>query len=180
MPHINITEVDLTSPGLVDETSNVVYVPGLAKMLPSNFEKYKPRLYTSLRAFQADFGDKVPTIGLGTNASGHPSFQDEYKAFDTGYIYATELLRLGCPVLYDCMNNLPVDESSRKYFYNGKIKDTKPDDNTHYNILTADDLMYMRDEFVKEVLKDDYINALKDKGLYSIKFVSNGGYPELN
>ena len=147
MPKIAINELDLTSPGLVNESSNLVYVPGLAKRLPSDFNIDKPRLYTSLKAFQYDFGDKVPTIGLGSDVANHPGFSDG-KAYDSGYIYATELLRLGVPVLYACVNNASTTYEDRE----GNIIESKPtDDKTEYWIKPLDDERYMRTGFITKV-----------------------------
>ena len=91
MPKITIKEIDLTTGGPLDATSNVVYVPGLAEKTPiEGYEFGKPRLYTNLRDFQDDFGKKVPIVKQMT-ADGLPAF-DLGKAYDPGFIYATELL----------------------------------------------------------------------------------------
>lgn len=178
MPKITINEIDLTNPGLVNESSNLVYVPGLAKRLPKDFNINKTRIYTSLKTFQYDFGDKVPTIGLGSDVANHPGF-DDGKAYDSGYIYATELLRLGVPVLYSCVNNASGTYEDRE----GNTLASKPtDDRTEYWIKPLDDAMYMRADFTAAVNTQlgDTSGILSDKGLYNIKFISNGGYEELN
>lgn len=96
MPNITIKESDLTNPGSLNVTSNIVYVPGLATKVPKNFNSLEPRLYSDLAMFQADFGNKVPIVNIDNTANAS-------KTFDTGYIYAAELLRLGMPVLFDCL-----------------------------------------------------------------------------
>ena len=175
MPKIIIKEIDLTSPGTLDVLSNLVYVPGIAKeRLPANFEDNTPRLYTDLQTFQADFGSKIPRIGLGSrNASDYPGFVDGF-GYDTGFNYATELLRAGIPVLYDCLAKKAAE-----------IKDDKDDSNkvTGYN---ADDDSYYLDEIEKRLvdgLKDSgsitttsKYDLLTDKGLYNIKYICSGGY----
>ena len=96
MPKITITEKDLTSPGMLNATSNTVYVPGTACQFPVALDQeHLPRLYSSLTDFQNDFGKTVPIIKAGNAA-------DAGYRYDSGYIYATELLSLGVPVLYDC------------------------------------------------------------------------------
>lgn len=186
MPTINITEVDLTNPGSLNVTSNVVYVPGLAKILPPDFDvNNKPRLYQDLSSFQADFGNKVPRIGLGTHVNDVPGFGNGF-AYDTGYIYATELLRLGMPVLYDCL--CAINQSGYAYkvpgsdsdtIEKGKLKDQVPDNAIIQYIEPRDEAT----DFdyagivgrIETALAQPY---LKDKGLYNIKFISNGGYAQ--
>lgn len=155
MPKTTIKEIDLTSGGSLNATSNIVYVPGLAEKTPKEgYEFGKPRLYTTLRDFQDDFGTKVPIIKQMT-ADGLPAF-DLGKAYDPGFIYATELLRLGMPVLFDCL----IGSTDA----NAKI--TAGDMNTTFTKIKA---------ALKIRLKDE---ALRDKGLYNIKFISTGGYAD--
>lgn len=153
MPKITIKEIDLTSGGSLNATSNIVYVPGLAEKLPTEgYEFGKPRLYTNLSDFQKDFGTKVPII-KNTTSDGLPAFESG-KAYDPGFIYATELLRLGMPVLFDCL----IGSTE----VNAKI--TVGDINTKLTTIKAALLNRLEDQ------------ALRDKGLYNIKFISTGGY----
>ena len=160
MPKITITEVDLTSPGLINESSNVVYVPGCSTKTPDWAEEANVasahRLYTDLSSFTSDFGDKVPLIKVSSSDTAkYPNFDDDNDStngaysFDSGYIYASELLRLGIPVLYHWVGiSVPGSEKSMS---------------GEQGIETI----------ITKGLGED---ALKDPGLYSIKFVSNGGY----
>ena len=155
MPKITIKEIDLTSGGSLNATSNIVYVPGLAEKTPTEgYEFGKPRLYTNLLDFQKDFGTKVPIIKQMT-ADGLPAF-DLGKAYDPGFIYATELLRLGMPVLFDCL----IGSTD----VNAKI--TAGDMTTTFTKIKAALKIRLGDE------------ALRDKGLYNIKFISTGGYAD--
>ena len=152
MPKITINEIDLTTGGSLNATSNIVYVPGLAEKLPEDYEFGKPRLYETLSDFQTDFGTKVPIIKEKTSSG--LSFFDGDKAYDPGFIYATELLRLGMPVLFDCLLNSP--------------------DTTKKIVLGDSTVLSSK---VIEVLDTRLKDAsLRDKGLYNIKFISTGGY----
>ena len=52
MPKITINEIDLTTGGSLNATSNIVYVPGLAEKTPTEgYEFGKPRLYMNLADF---------------------------------------------------------------------------------------------------------------------------------
>lgn len=159
MPNITIKESDLTNPGSLNVTSNVVYVPGLATKVPKNFNTLEPRLYSDLAIFQADFGDKVPIVKKDATDS-------DPKTFDTGYIYAVELLRLGMPVLFDCLVNKSVVVG---------VTDTGRID---ISGVTGKKLTLSQ---IAGAATNALSNeALKDKGLYNIKFVTNGGYVDAN
>ena len=86
-------------------------------------------------------------------ADGLPAF-DLGKAYDPGFIYATELLRLGMPILFDCL--LGSTEANAKIIAG--------DMNTTFTKIKAALTIRLQDQ------------ALRDKGLYNIKFISNGGY----
>ena len=52
MPKITINEIDLTTGGSLNATSNIVYVPGLASEIKAeDYEFGKPRLYANLADF---------------------------------------------------------------------------------------------------------------------------------
>ena len=190
MPKITINEIDLTTGGSLNATSNIVYVPGLAQKLPSDFDiNDKPRLYQDLSSFQADFGDKVPRISLGNSASAltAPGFGDGL-AYDTGYIYATELLRLGMPVLYDCLCSINLSGYAYKLpgsdsIITGKTKQSIPSTAIIQYITPLDtgnafsyNSKNSTDGIVDRIAAAVNKSYLKDKGLYNIKFISNGGY----
>lgn len=155
MPKITITEKDLTSPGMLNATSNTVYVPGYSTKVPAILVRSStkiPLLYDSLSAFQADFGDSPATLKTTENA----------LVYDTGYIYAAELLRLGVPVLYDCYVNIEQSGTSTgtETHYTQKS----------YDVKVTDVAGYILNRFVNS--KD----LLCDKGAYNFKFICSGGY----
>lgn len=96
MPKINIREVDTSSTGVLETTTNVAYVPGYALTGPVE----TPTLCETLADFQRIFGS-VPykyslphtstTIMSGTQAG----------QYETSYIFASDLLRLGLPILFE-------------------------------------------------------------------------------
>ena len=159
MPNITIKESDLTNPGSLNVTSNVVYVPGLATKVPKNFNTLEPRLYSDLAIFQADFGDKVPIVKKDATTKAT-------ETFDTGYIYAVELLRLGMPVLFDCLVNKSVVVG---------VTDTG-----RIDISGVTGKMLTLSQIAGAATNALSNEALKDKGLYNIKFVTNGGYVNSN
>lgn len=167
MPNINIKEVDLTSPGSLNLSANVVYVPGAAKdYVPTKYKAGVPILYEKLSTFIEDWGRYPAKFSV----NGSNDIQ-----YDTGYIYAAELLRLGTPVLYDC--GIAVNT------------DTKYNLDSDGNLVQAEDGKYYQPNYdynytntfnaLKEYLAEHYL-AYCDKGLFDIKFVSNGGYTDLN
>ena len=187
MPRVNITEVDLTSPGQLNILSNVVYVPGFARRLPASF-KGKPMLFTSLSAFQQAFAEPN-----GDTKLLPPQIYDSNTvAYDSGYIYAHELLSLGIPVLYDAMYSYtepetPNNDASLELLCgNGdlvavyvKVSNDyvlsyyKPNDaRLAYGVENAQNTQKAA-AFICDRLNTD---ELKQKGLYNIKFISNGGY----
>lgn len=164
--------MDLTSPGTLDVLSNLVYVPGIAKdMLPADFKDNTPRLYTDLQTFQADFGSKIPRIGLGSkNASDYPGFGDGF-GYDTGFIYATELLRAGIPVLYDCLAKKAAeikDDNGIVIGYNA--------DADSYNLEEIERRLSAGLQKSSVIITTSKYDLLTDKGLYNIKYICSGGY----
>lgn len=119
MPSITIRERDLTSPGNLDDTTNAVYIPGYSNMGPTN----TPIACETLEDFQLIFGSEPYkirstqawpvsgdiTTGVGEGSKGFSSNAVkstmgnfyERGEFEKSYIMATELLKLGIPVLYE-------------------------------------------------------------------------------
>lgn len=160
MPKIAINEVDVTSPGQSGELDNVVYVPGFCTQLPSDYVEGKPRLYTDVKAFQADFGSTIPRLPLDGSASDYSSFAMG-MCYDTGYIYAVELLKLGVPVVYHCLANRVPGHPLVP-------------DNPKYETVIKDIVFDLTPQ--TDVSKIGTYELLVDKGLFPIKFLSNGGY----
>lgn len=187
MPRVNITEVDLTSPGQLNILSNVVYVPGFARRLPASF-KGKPMLFTSLSAFQQAFAEPN-----GDTKLLPPQIYDSNTvAYDSGYIYAHELLSLGIPVLYDAMYefttpSLPTNDSNLEILCgNGdligvyiKVSNDyvlsyyKPNDaRLVYGVENSQTTVKARTFITTRFNTDE----LTQKGNYNIKFICSGGY----
>lgn len=107
MPKIKITEVDLTTAGTSELLSNVVYVPGYAIRGPIN----KPTLCTTLSEFTELFGN-VPYTFKSTQ---YLDLDKQVKYCDAesdekSYIYASELLSKGLPVVFErCFNTTNLE-----------------------------------------------------------------------
>lgn len=134
MPKIVITEQDLTSPGVLAESTDVVYIPGFVDTditknpdLYSNgeyvgLEVNKPTLMTSLTQFQSLCGTQPATFAK--NQMYRDLFEvagDEIKGFDSAaipyhgvmfnagqadpsYVMAKEILSAGLNVIYERVN----------------------------------------------------------------------------
>ena len=100
MPSITIREVDTSTAGVLSPTTNVAYVPGYAIMGPVN----EPVLCDTLADFQKVFGPVPYRYVQGAQGSGQYSslIPDVSKGeYETSYVYASDLLRLGLPVLFE-------------------------------------------------------------------------------
>ena len=189
MPNINITELDLTSPGILNVTTNTAYVPGYSQYVPEGYDG-RPRLYESLSAFQADFGSVVPVLGMDftTGAVKEYCAKDATSCmYDKGYLYATELLRLGLPVLYHCMiptGKNPVKSSKQKLVRSkeGKLQlenvsETSCPQVYNQDLRTATETSTW--DLIQAMLENTdeaFGPGLQDKSFYNIKFITTGGY----
>ena len=104
MPKITIREEDLTSGGVVNVTSNAVYIPGYSIMGPVN----TPTLCNTLEEFESIFG-KTPYV-FEADQAWPADFSDNAKPskkyaisgdMERSYIMASELLRNGLPVYFE-------------------------------------------------------------------------------
>lgn len=151
MPSIIIREIDNTNGGGSATDVNVVYVPGFTTSTDWDKDE-KGGLITSQFP-----GKRIPTlcktISSFENCFGKkPAIVeiDGEESIDKSYIYAKELLKLGLPVLYESIND---------------IKDTD---------TPTEGMMY-------EVMQDDlYGIYMEDKGEYTFKYLTSGGYPVLD
>lgn len=142
MPRINIYEVDETSGGSQNISTDVVYIPGFVAD-PTKAQN-APVLCRTLTEFETLFGN-VPfrfsadvTEDFGDNEDVVVAKKDDC---DKSYLMARELLNRGFMVMYDTIQD---GAASLAYFY--------------ANIANR-------------------IDELKDKGEYTIKFITTGGYP---
>ena len=155
MPKIEIRELDLTTPGSVIESTDVVFIPGFVDITQENLQSNgsyigiaanDPTLFTSLSDFESLCGKCAPIF---TQNQPYPTeFEDvaipegnnnifiASGAPDPSYVMAKELIAAGLPVLYQRVNEtsdivtikyeqLPTTEAA---FYVGKTPaDTDPD-----------------------------------------------------
>lgn len=96
MPKINIREVDTSSTGVLETTTNVAYVPGYALTGPVE----TPTLCETLADFQRIFGN-VPYKYSEAASSTSVAPAVQAGQYETSYIFASDLLRLGLPILFE-------------------------------------------------------------------------------
>ena len=130
MPKIEILEKDLTTPGVVSDSTDVVYVPGFVDTTQSSLynssgefiglRKNEPRLFTSVAEFISLCGKKPATfpedqkypVGTTESLFAEDSYDVSDVMFvkgqpDTGYIMAKELLASGISVVFERINSDP-------------------------------------------------------------------------
>lgn len=102
---------------------------------------------------------------------------DAEKRFDPGYIYATELLSLGLPVVYDCYT-LGCDCYSTSGTTSSSVSLGMNLAGTAYlqpgvaNVTYDEILTWITNRFTNST------DILEDKGNYNFKFICSGGYVE--
>lgn len=104
MPQINIFEKDISVIGVENLTTNIAYVPGYSIMGPIN----EPTLCQTLDEFKDIFGDlpyKFRTAQeFPSQFSNDSKVSGKYAlagSYDKSYIYASELLLNGLPILFE-------------------------------------------------------------------------------
>ena len=156
MPKIEILEQDLTTPGVVSENTDIVYVPGLVdtsqKSLWNAEGEYiglnvnEPHLFNSAEEFVTLCGkapatfksaQKYSDLVVGEKATDVPAFGKTswdvssimFNAGDPdpGYILAKELLASGLSVVYERLNPDAVKEHYEAY-----TDDTAPSSTNMY------------------------------------------------
>ena len=132
----NIREIDTTSPGTLENVTNVVYVPGFINPSYINadgtstcVDAFVPTLCTSITEFETNFGsipasfmeDQLYSSLTGFAANAIPTNDDimfSTGTMDLGYVYAKELLAAGLPVLYERINTAgDGSDVNIKYLY---------------------------------------------------------------
>lgn len=196
MSRITITEQNLTGSSITGKETDIVYVPGFSvatmstKILPDDeydagngglgVPDHIPMLCSSLSDFERYFGSEPPAFATAQNylaqtggtGEGFPPEsipgydQDteqtansvvwfEANDVDPSYIYAKELITQGIPVMYERINKL-----------------LPSDDNTDMTVAN------MYSELQNTIYPNNPTDSkLSDKGEYSIKFLTSGGYP---
>lgn len=95
MPKIIISEKDLTQPDRLEENDNIVFVPGYSLMGPVN----EPILCRNLSDFKSIFGN-VPYKFVSDQTLSGTTFLALAGEYEKSYIYASELLNQGLPILF--------------------------------------------------------------------------------
>lgn len=153
MPSITITEKDLTTGGGSSNSLDVVFVPGFTT------------LETSEDAWEKQDRDNFPGKGVPTLCKTLAEFKQHFgkipakvkdldgktDIIDKSYVYATKLISAGIPVLYESVND--VKES----------------------ILSVGGLYQALTNIYNETPQG--FETLYDKGEYSFKYLTSGGYP---
>ena len=106
MPNINLTEKDLTTPGGLNTSSNVVYVPGFAKHLKPEYaaggdsEIKWPHLFTTTSEFLDVFSNngRFEYIHLKDTQGKLNGSVERTMPF------ALSILQTGLPVLFDLIS----------------------------------------------------------------------------
>lgn len=111
MPTIDIREVDISTVSTADVTTNTVYVPGFALTGPVE----TPILCSTLDEFQSIFGpvpykfqnsgSSVTFPANGSSTTYTVPYSWSIGQPDPSYVYASDLLRLGLPVIYHRVNS---------------------------------------------------------------------------
>lgn len=176
MPNIYIAEIDTSTPGVEDVTTNAVYIPGLAKSINAdlNTDEYfqKPVYFETLADFRAVFGNEPYVFGENVTYGDiftEPADSDsaDYELYDKikssvfiaanspdkSYIMASELLAAGLPVYYECMET----------------------PSTGHKAVAIVNSIY--DQIYRRFDYSDKKNILIDKGETVFKFLTTGGYP---
>ena len=121
MPKIEITEIDNTSPGVLSEDLDVVYIPGFVDTTQSclqdksgeyiGIKSRVPTLFTSVSSFTTlcgtkplQFSEKQSYPAFSTNAVPPEGCMFNEGDYDPSYIMAKELLSAGLNVLYERIN----------------------------------------------------------------------------
>ena len=178
MQRVIIREQDLTTNGMADEITDVVFVPGFSNATGDDAAKPMiPTLCTSMEEFNAYFGGDAPTFSedqfypvagsstYGFGALALPKTEGVGEegdipwmsagSPDPSYVYAKELVSAGLPVMYMRING------GEKSEYEGET----------YGISVED--MYT-------ALKDDVYHSERSPLINkenSVKYITSGGYP---
>lgn len=103
MPKITINETDLTSAGVSQVDTNVVFIPGYANIGPVN----TPTLCETEDEFKSTFGDTPYTFRTThtiTDKNGL-TLESVEGSYERSYVYALETVRRGMSVVYSRIFN---------------------------------------------------------------------------
>ena len=108
MANIKISEQDLTSAGSTNTTENYAYIPGYAIMGPIN----EPTVCETLSDFQRIFGS-VPYRFKNQQSYQTITFA-QANDYEKSYIYASELLRAGLPIVFERVPSLNLSYATTR------------------------------------------------------------------
>lgn len=167
MPKINITESDLSFAGGLDASSNVVYVPGFVAYLnPDKKPAEFPHLFRTVAEFTEMFSNKdgkFKYVRTGEDTETKPNYK--LISVERGTQYALTLLGLGLPVLFDPLNiDSSTNISTTDYSIEGYGDDSRAESD-----LT---------QILNDALSTKITN-LKNKNLFDVKFITTGGYANI-
>ena len=152
MPRIDILEQDLTRATNTVGT-DIPYIPGFAYKQYDDEDNLitpdTPQLCTSILQFEHYFGTEPVKFVTGSSTS---AYMIDNNSLDRSYIMARELLALGMPIYYHAIQ---TSEASGLSFDETKIHDKLIQNLSAKNI---------------------YEPGLRDKGEYTIKYITSGGY----
>lgn len=149
---IQIHEVNNTSPaGLPTDSTDIAFIPGFAKSIGDDYAYDTPVLITTVKDFETAFGAEPYTL-TSNDVKDYGYLQFVAGDTDRSYVYAKELLYAGMPVVYAAMER-PASGSCL-------------------------DLIYSSDKKVNKINRF-YDELLVDKGNYSVKYITSGGYPSI-
>lgn len=148
MPSINIKEVDISPVATADVTTNAVYVPGFATEGPIQ----EPTLCSTLSDFQRVFGSAIPKYSADVTVNG--------QTFTAGspeisYVYASDLLRLGLPVLFERISDSITELNITDFWRDTDEGINKIADRNEYVIK------YITSGGYPTFLEDDFTDATK-------------------
>lgn len=132
MPRITIKEVDSTKAGLTVTDDNVVYIPGYAIKGPVN----TPTLCTNLDEFYDIFGEvpyefrtnqTYPDKFTGNSIASSSSIFAKAGDAELSFIYATDILQAGLPVLFERVMNTDKVESYKAFVEIALVNNTGVD-----------------------------------------------------
>lgn len=183
MPKIVISEIDETTAGTGTDNYDIVYVVGFATSNPDyiNFTTaalpFTPKLCTTIDEFEAYFGTQpayftttqwysdITDLGFSFADNAIPATGIMRYAGDPdlSYIYAKECINAGLGVIYERVNPISTAEPiSIKQIYKAMGTYSTYDPNV-YNVDGGEAY--------------NVFANLKDKGEFTVKYMTSGGYP---
>ena len=185
MPVINIKEVEPIAFASFDATENAVFVPEIYIQsvvdITSEGVVYsdlpKSTMYTNSTTYKDDWKDHCPYLEYKYQVDNNNNKTVNKALLDRTFYMVYELLLQGMSVLVAPIGiKTPVDEDGN---YQKEVVITEEQyEQILKNYLTYDpNAIHKEDEFVNSTI---YFTELGDKNLYNVKFLTTGGYANIN